>query len=198
MSSVFFDVNALYIEGYRDSFAAGTLTFDVLAGNQIGIRVLHGTEYLVVDDWASYTRQDGTAFASVDDLSAYLSAQFAMRRPVGGIETVTAGSDIGGHKALMFAEDGTGNVVYADPTTDDCVFAGISLGAAAAGSALQTMTNGTIDEPSWSWEPLQPVYVAPAGVLTQSQPLSGFFHLIGFARTATSLLIAPAPLVQLA
>lgn len=79
---VFFDTNALYIEGYRDSFAAGTLAYDV-AGGAVGVRVLHGSEYLVQDDWSGYARQDGTGFASLAELTAYLDGQFAMRRPVG-------------------------------------------------------------------------------------------------------------------
>ena len=86
MTSVFFDTNALYIDGYRDSFAAGSLTFDI-NGSQIGVRVLHGSEYLVADDWTSYRHQDGSGFASLGDLTGYLSAQFAMRRPVGTVIT---------------------------------------------------------------------------------------------------------------
>lgn len=81
MTAVFFDTNALYIEGYRDSFTAGSLTADFTPIG-VGIRVLHGSEYIVNDDWQAYTHQDGSTFASPDDLMAYLTAQFAMRRPV--------------------------------------------------------------------------------------------------------------------
>lgn len=197
MTSVFFDTNALYIEGYRDSFVAGSLTFDLI-GNKVGVRVLHGTDYLVEDDWSVYTRQDGSAFASIDDLTAYLTAQFAMRRPVGGIVTLTAGENLSGHQALMFALDGSGSAIRADLTAENYAFAGISLGAASVGSSVQALTAGLAIEPSWSWAPLNPVYVGMAGSLTQVVPASGLFHLIGFASSATSLLVSPGPLVQLA
>jgi hypothetical protein len=81
MTAVFFDTNALYIEGYRDSFTAGSLTADFTPIG-IGIRVLHGADYLVNDAWANYTRQDGNAFASPDELMAYLTAEFSKRRPL--------------------------------------------------------------------------------------------------------------------
>jgi hypothetical protein len=81
MPVVFFDTNALYIEGYRDSFVAGSLTADYTPIG-VGVRVLHGTDYLVNDAWQNYTQLGGETFASPDDLMAYLTAQFAMRRPV--------------------------------------------------------------------------------------------------------------------
>jgi hypothetical protein len=86
MPTVFFDTNALYIKGYRDSFTAGSLTADFTPFG-VGVRVLHGTDYLVNDAWQNYTREDGSGFVSADDLMAYLTAQFAMRRPVGTVIT---------------------------------------------------------------------------------------------------------------
>lgn len=81
MPVVFFDTNALYIQGYRDSFTAGSLTADYTPIG-VGVRVLHGTDYLVNDVWSNYARADGSSFASPADLMAYLTAQFTMRRPV--------------------------------------------------------------------------------------------------------------------
>ena len=196
MTCVFFDTNALYIEGYRDSFTAGSLTYDLVGTSQVGVRVLHGTDYLALDAWSGFTRQDGSGFSGVNDLTAYLAGEFAKRRSIGGLSVLTAGADIGGHKALMFAVDGS--AVYADPFDDDYVFAGVSLNAGSAGGTVQAMSDGLIVEPSWSWTPLQPVYVASAGVLTQTPPTAGFFHFIGRATSATSLMVAPEPLVVLA
>jgi hypothetical protein len=84
MPVIFFDTNALYIEGYRDSFTAGSLAADY-SPIGVGIRVLHGSDYLVNDVWENYKRQDGTGFASPDELMTYLTAQFSMRRPVRAI-----------------------------------------------------------------------------------------------------------------
>jgi hypothetical protein len=77
MPVVFFDTNALYIDGYRDSFVAGSLAADYTPIG-VGVRVLHGSDYLVNDAWENYTRQDGSGFASPDDLMTYLTSQFAM------------------------------------------------------------------------------------------------------------------------
>jgi hypothetical protein len=81
MPAVFFDTNALYIKGYRDSFTAGSLVADVTSIG-VGVRVLHGTDYLVNDAWQNYTREDESGFASADELMAYLTAEFAKRRPL--------------------------------------------------------------------------------------------------------------------
>lgn len=81
MPTVFFDTNALYIEGYRDSFVAGSLTADVTPIG-VGIRVLHGSEYLVNDAWQNYAREDGGGFTSGDDLMEYLTGEFSKRRPL--------------------------------------------------------------------------------------------------------------------
>lgn len=98
MTCVFFDTNALYIQGYRDSFVAGSLEADFTPFG-VGVRVLHGSDYLVNDAWENYTRQDGSGFTSGDDLMAYLTAQFSMRRPLApvprgpGIFTAPGGPD---------------------------------------------------------------------------------------------------------
>ena len=98
MAAVFFDTNALYIEGYRDSFTAGSLAADVTSIG-VGIRVLHGSDYLVNDAWQNYTREDGSGFASADELMAYLQAEFSKRRPLApvprgpGIFTAPGGPD---------------------------------------------------------------------------------------------------------
>ena len=107
----------------------------------------------------------------------------------GQVPYFVAGADLGGHRALMFQTDGS--VVNADPNSDGYVFAGISLGAAAAGCQIQVASTGTVIEPSWSWVPLSPVYVAAPGVLTQSPPGMGLFHLVAFAVTATMVSLSP-------
>lgn len=119
MPTVFFDTNALYIQGYRDSFVAGSMTADITPIG-IGIRVLHGSEYLVNDKWVNYTRQDGSGFASADDLMAYLAAQFAMRRAVGTVITpypLTDTSNISVDHGLTYAPRAT--VVAADGSEVD-------------------------------------------------------------------------------
>lgn len=119
MPVVFFDTNALYIQGYRDSFTAGSLTADYTPIG-VGVRVLHGTDYLVNDVWSNYTRLDGSGFVSPADLMAYLIAQFTMRRPVGSITTpysLTAVSSIAVDHGLAYAPRTT--VVSADGSEVD-------------------------------------------------------------------------------
>lgn len=194
---IFFLDNEILIDTIPTPFVAGSLIAR-MNGDDVQIGRVESDFVFTSIPWKDVAARNGVTFGTPDEAMAYVTAQLSMRRGVGGVVTLTAATDIGGHRALMLADDGTGGAVYADPTTNDYVFAGVSLGAVSAGGTGQAMTNGLIEEPSWSWAPLQPVYVAPSGVLTQSMPASGYFHLVGFARTATSLLVAPAPLVQLA
>src|SRR3954470_4134345 len=108
MPTVFFDTNALYIEGYRDSFTAGSLTCDQIS-DHVGVRVLHGAEYLIQALWSDYTRQDGSPLASADELMAYLNAQFAQRRPVGetfGVPAVAGATLVQGQPVAVSRASG--------------------------------------------------------------------------------------------
>lgn len=150
MTAVFFDTNALYVEGYRDSFTAGSLTADFTPIG-VGIRVLHGSDYIVNDAWANYTRQDGGKFASPDDLMAYLTAQFSMRRPVGeafGVPVV-AGADLAQGQPVAVSR-ASGRLLPARADTYTRAFvAGLASADTAQGFANQP-AHGAVTLQDWT------------------------------------------------
>ena len=101
-----------------------------------------------------------------------------------------AAAPIGGHRAV--AVDASGQVIHADPAVAAAGFPviGVSLGAAAAGGAVTVRTASTIDEPSWNWAPGF-VFLAAAGVLTQTLPTSGSITVVGTAIGPQRLHVAP-------
>lgn len=199
MTAVFFDTNALYVEGYRDSFAAGTLTAD-LTPIGVGVRVLHGTDYIVNDAWANYTRQDGSAFASQSELVSYLTREFAKRRPVGetfGISTV-AGEDIAQGEPVAISR-ATGQLLPARADTYTLSF----VAGLASANTLQGFTNQpahgavTLDD----WTPIVgtatliaalPYFLARAGGLTTlPDRATTALVRVGYAASPTTLIVAP-------
>jgi hypothetical protein len=192
---IFFLDNEILIDTIPTPFVAGSLIAR-MNGEDVQIGRVESDFVFTSIPWMDIAARDGSTFTTPDDAMAYVIGQLSMRRAVGGVARFVAGTDLGGHKALMLAADGS--AIYAEPTANDYVFAGLSLTAAHQGASVEAMTNGLVTEPSWSWAALQPVYVASAGTLTQTAPTVGLFHLLGFAATETSILVAPTPLVLLA
>lgn len=187
MATVFFDTNALYIEGYRDSFTAGSLTADFTSIG-VGVRVLHGSDYLVNDAWQNYTRQDKSGFASAGELMAYLTAQFAMRRPIDTLsDPYTAAADLGGHRVVCAVPGGV-NLASSDDMNNAAAAVGLTIAAASAGDPVPVVTHGHVVEPSWSFE-IGPVYLGLAGLLTQDPPVTGCVLRVGRATAPTVLLV---------
>ena len=114
----------------------------------------------------------------------------------GSFPIYIAGAVISGDKALMFSAPGT--VVPADPTADGYVYAGLALNAAQPGGSVTVVTAGDVVASFWSWVPLLPVFVAPGGNLTQSPPISGRSHLIGWALDAQTIHLASDPIITFA
>jgi len=65
--------------------------------------------------------------------------------------------------------------------------AGIAITSASPGDALTIITEGVHTDSFWSWAPQEPVFLGPAGTLTQTAPVTGFRVLVGYAVDATSL-----------
>ncbi|MGE8128989.1 hypothetical protein ACQKQD_18610 [Methylobacterium sp. NPDC080182] len=200
MPTVFFDTNALYIAGYRDSFTAGSLTADVTPIG-IGIRVLHGSEYLVNDKWVNYTHEDGSGFASADDLMAYLTAQFAMRRPVGEIfgVPVVAGTDLIQGQPVAVSR-ASGQLLPARADTYTLAFvAGVASADTAQGFASQP-AHGAITLPDWSaltgaisLNVGELYFVGPEGGLTASPRLdTQCVARVGLATSPQTLVVEPS------
>lgn len=104
---------------------------------------------------------------------------------------LVAGEALSGHRVVT--TNAGGAVVYASNTVlaDALTVLGLTIGAASNGAAVFVQVGGEIVEPSWTWAPHAPVYLAANGLLTQTPPVSPavFSLVIGFAATATKLVV---------
>lgn len=100
--------------------------------------------------------------------------------------SVIAQEALGGHRAVTV--DG----FHADPEDADRL-AGVSLGAGALGATVDIAVKGLVEEGSWSWIPEQPIFVGPAGVLTQSPSTTGPIRRIAWAVSATAINVDIMP-----
>jgi len=110
-----------------------------------------------------------------------------------GVLPLAAGAAVAAHRSLMFAADGT--AVLGDPTVAGYVWAGLAAAAAATGTAVKAIRAGLVTDPAWAWTPGGPIFAAPAGALTQAAPSTGAYHKVGSAVTATTILVAPEPVI---
>lgn len=112
----------------------------------------------------------------------------------GGELHLTTGENVMGHMALMFNRQGY--VIHADPTLTSFAFVGVSKQSALAGNPVAIAESGVLVEPSWGWEPDEPLFVGLNGLLTQSPPVIGVVQQIAVAINATSILVKPyAPII---
>jgi len=113
--------------------------------------------------------------------------------PAGGAAlAITAGEDLGGHRAVITSN---GLAYYADntnPTHSNRVI-GITSGAVTVGGLASVITLGDITGLS-GLTPDDAIYLSAAGVLTQTVPASGFIQQLGTAigtdRMAVNIQIA--------
>ncbi len=106
--------------------------------------------------------------------------------PAGGSSiTVVAGETLSGHRGVRF--DATGQAFYAHP--DDGTCAGVTLSAALVGNTVQVQLGGQIIEPSWAWDPDEPIYLAASGILTQDPVDADSLVEMGVALSATSMML---------
>ena len=91
-----------------------------------------------------------------------------------------------------------GVVRYLDPQDDDHIdlLLGLTLTAATPGAPVNIQRSGPIDDSGWSWTP-GPVWLGPAGTLTQTPPADGYDVLIGAAMSATRLTLNIQPPIVL-
>lgn len=113
-----------------------------------------------------------------------------------GIERIADGN-VSGHRAVR-ATSAMG-VAYADPSTPahkDLVV-GITTTAALSGDPLTVLASGALVEPSWAWTPNALIYAGANGTLTQVPPSSGWLRILGFATSATSMVVQLLPPIVL-
>jgi hypothetical protein len=164
------------------------------------VRVLHGTDYLVNDVWQNYTRSGGGTFASPDDLMAYLTAQFAMRRLVGetfGVPAV-AGADLTQGQPVAVSR-ASGQLLPARADTYTLAFvAGVASADAAQDFVGQpahgavTLSDRSAVTGSAALLVGQLYFVGPAGGLTTAPRLdTACVARVGLATTPQTLVVEP-------
>lgn len=113
--------------------------------------------------------------------------------------TKLAAAALSGHRLVRCVS--ATQVNYADAGTADHAddVLGMTLGAAAMGATVDVLCEGEATEPSWSWAPLEAIYLGAAGALTQTPPSapSAFSLPIGYALSATTLRVRLGTAVDL-
>lgn len=121
-------------------------------------------------------------FGQADDVLALQLLPIAQGAPgpSGGERTVVASEALGGHRAVTVdgrhAESASANIL-----------AGITTSAVAVGGSVVVVSAGRISESSWSWAPDAPIFLGPAGTLTQTPPSSGLIRRVAWAITPTQI-----------
>lgn len=104
---------------------------------------------------------------------------------------VLINAPIGGQRVVYI--DHNGDVQYA---SNDLVMSmntvfGMTTEAAVAGSTINILKIGFVEEPSWSFTLGQPVFLGMNGTITQTPPTNTAFSLIvGFPVTPTKLFVS--------
>lgn len=118
--------------------------------------------------------------------------------PAGSVYmSYVAGMTLSGHKAATVNSAGLAVYVDSDTPADAGKVLGITMNAALTGAAVNVQATGEVDEVSWSWTPGLPVYVGPAGALTQTPPVNGFIQAVGMAVSPTKLAVGIRPAITL-
>jgi len=100
-----------------------------------------------------------------------------------------AGTALGGHRMVVLND--LGQAVYADssnPAHASKVL-GITTGASSQGDTATIQSGGELTESSWAWTLDQPVFLGTSGLLTQTQPATGFSLVVGFPLSTTTLFV---------
>ena len=109
--------------------------------------------------------------------------------PTGGAGVVrTAGETISALRAVYERDGKIYHLDQQDSANID-LFLGISVSSGLADSEIIVQRSGTIDDASWTWSVGDNVYVGAAGVLTQTQPVTGWELVVGAAPEATRLTL---------
>lgn len=106
--------------------------------------------------------------------------------------TKTADGDVGGHRIVR--QTGADTVGYVDVTDAAQVTSalGMTENAADDGDVLTVRIEGEIEEQSWNWTPLQPIFLAANGTMTQTPPTTpaaAFVLTVGYALTANKMRV---------
>ncbi len=117
--------------------------------------------------------------------------------PIGGFVEAVAGVTLSGHRAVIPDVDGT--LIYADQQDSTQVNLPVYLtfSSWAQGEVATVVGIGPVEEASWDWTPLLPIYLGSNGLLTQVAPTSGFLRKVASVASPTSIWFDPQPAITL-
>lgn len=128
---------------------------------------------------------DGAATEqTLAQVAALLAGDLATRPNPGQLtDTGLAGQDLGGHRVVT--PNQAGRYVY--PTTAEQALSRalfVTSGAALNGQAVTVVTQGIVDEQSWTWAAPTKLYLGAGGQLTPS--VAGMFGVLAPLAVAVS------------
>lgn len=100
--------------------------------------------------------------------------------------TLPTNSDIGGNRAISTV---SGYAAYADCSDITKPAIGVSTGAVSSGSDVTLQSGSKMTVVGAGWTPDQPIYVSTNGILTQTEPVSGFSQVLGVAHDSETIII---------
>jgi hypothetical protein len=168
--------------------------------------VVKEPETVLVDNKQSITVQNTAVYtATIEQAHTLVAEEQVLEHVVQGglqgppgipgtstqFEYIVAGSTLGGNRAVTV--DSIGQLVYPDTSLTNCWFLGITKHSAVVGQLTEVQILGTQQEPSWSWNPGEPVFLGLNGTLTQVTPTSGQVIVVGVAQTPTKIFIERQP-----
>ena len=99
--------------------------------------------------------------------------------------TLPTNSDLGGNRVIATVSE---FAVYADSSANKPAI-GITTGASVSGVDCNLQSGGKMAVSGMSWTPDSPIFLGVNGLLTQTEPVSGFSQLLGYAHNAETILI---------
>ena len=108
----------------------------------------------------------------------------------GGVVVLcTAGEALGGHRVVVL--NAAAEAVYASNAVPEHLHKvlGLTTGAVILGAEATVQTGGEMIEPTWAWTLDAPIFLGENGLLTQTEPTTGFSLVVAFPVTATKIFI---------
>ena len=107
----------------------------------------------------------------------------------GVVVQCTAGEALGGHRVVVL--NAAAAAVYASNAVPEHLHKvlGMTTGAVILGAEVTVQTGGEMVEPTWAWTLDAPIFLGTNGLLTQTEPTTGFSLVVAFPVTATKIFI---------
>jgi hypothetical protein len=110
--------------------------------------------------------------------------------PEGYVVRIIAPSFIGNHRLVAFSDNGILEYASKDNIQHANKVLGITLNAANLNEELIIRFAGVIEDISWTWNWLLPIFLSTNGLMTQTPPATGTSLVVATPLTPTTILIS--------